>query len=114
MIYYHNPRCKKSREGLALLQERQLEPQIRKYLEDPLTPDELRTLLAKLELPARELIRTTEPDWKAHFQDKELLEEELILAMIEYPKLMQRPILEKEDRAVLGRPPEQLLEILES
>lgn len=112
MIYYHNPRCKKSREGLALLEERKLDPQIRKYLDEPLTPEELRSLLAKLELPARELIRTTEPDWKEHFQDKELLEEELILAMIEYPKLMQRPILEREDTAALGRPPENILEIL--
>lgn len=112
MIYYHNPRCQKSRGGLTLLQERGLAPTIRKYLDDPLTPEEFYSLLDKLELPASDLIRTSEAEWKEHFQDKELQEDELILAMIEFPKLMQRPILETINSAALGRPPERLLEIL--
>jgi len=110
--YYHNPRCQKSREGLALLEEAGLSYTLRKYLEEPLTQAELEALLAKLELPAESLIRKNEQDWKAHFKEKELSEEELILAMIEYPKLMQRPILESDKSAVLGRPPEKLQELL--
>ena len=110
--YYHNPRCQKSREGLALLEEAGISYTLRKYLEEPLTQAELEALLAKLELPAEALIRKNEQDWKAHFKEKELSEEELILAMIEYPKLMQRPILESDKSAVLGRPPEKLQELL--
>ncbi|MDR9374605.1 MAG: arsenate reductase (glutaredoxin) [Schleiferiaceae bacterium] len=110
--YYHNPRCQKSREGLALLEEAGASYILRKYLEEPLTQAELEALLDKLALPAEALIRQNEKDWKAHFKDKELSEEELILAMIEYPKLMQRPILESDKSAVLGRPPEKIKELL--
>jgi arsenate reductase len=112
MKYYHNPRCAKSREGLALLKEKGLAPQIVEYLKEPLTPQELSSLVGKLGLSAKELIRTSEKIWKEEFKGKELSEEELVLAMIEHPKLMQRPILEKEDKAALGRPPKNLLQIV--
>lgn len=112
MKYYHNPRCGKSREGLALLKEKGLEPEIVAYLKEPLTPTELEALLEKLDLSASQLIRTTESIWKEEFKDKELSDDELVLAMIEHPKLMQRPILENGDKAAVGRPPEKLLEIV--
>lgn len=110
--YYHNPRCQKSREGLALLEEAGVSFQLRKYLDDPLTPSEFEALLAKLNLPAEDLIRKNEKIWKEQFNDKELSEEELVLAMIENPKLMQRPILATEKSAVLGRPPEKIKTLL--
>ena len=110
MKYYHNPRCGKSREGLALLREKGIEPQIVEYLKEPLTPSALEKLLEKLSLSAKELIRTNETIWKEEFKGKELTEDELILTMIEYTKLMQRPILESASKALVGRPPEKLLE----
>ena len=112
MKYYHNPRCGKSREGLALLHENGHEPEIVEYLKEPLTPNELKDLLHKLGISADALIRKNEKVWKEEFKDKELSDEELILAMIEYPKLMQRPILENGDRAAIGRPTEDLLGIV--
>lgn len=112
MKYYHNPRCAKSRSGLALLEEKGVRPEIIEYVKEPLRPDELDELLGKLNMSAAELIRTKEKVWKEEFKDKELTEDELILAMIEYPNLMERPILEKGDKAVVGRPTEKLLEIL--
>lgn len=112
MKYYHNPRCQKSREGLALLEEKGHQPDLVLYMKDPLSPDQLFELLDKLDMDAEDLLRTKEKVWKEEFADKELSEDELVLAMIEYPQLMERPILESDDKAVLGRPPEKLLELL--
>lgn len=113
MKYYHNSRCRKSREGLALLEEKGIKPEVVEYMKEPLNPNELLDLLDKLDMDAIELIRTKESVWKEEFHDKELDEEELVLAMIEYPQLMERPILENGDRATIGRPSEKLLEILD-
>ena len=112
MKYYHNPRCAKSRSGLALLEEKGVRPEVIEYMKEPLRPEELDELLGKLNMPAAELVRKNEKVWKEEFKDKELTEDELILAMIEYPNLMERPILEKGDKAVVGRPTEKLLEML--
>lgn len=112
MIYYHYNRCGKSRAGLALLQEKGHQPGIRHYMDEPLTPDELSELLTKLDLPAEALIRKEEKLWKEEYRELELSEDELILAMIEHPQLMQRPILATAEHAALGRPPELLLSIL--
>ena len=112
MKYYHNSRCRKSREGLALLEERGLSPEIVEYMKEPLSPSDLMDLLDKLDMDARNLVRDKESIWKEEFKDKELEEEEIVLAMIEYPQLMERPILEVGDRAVVGRPTEKLLELL--
>lgn len=112
MRYYHNPRCRKSREGLELLKEKGLEPEVVLYMTEPLSPMELEDILFKLDIDAEDLIRSKEAVWKEEFKDKELSEEELVLAMIEYPQLMERPILVKGDKAAIGRPPENVLAIL--
>ena len=112
MKLYHNPRCQKSREALKILQDKGLEPQLVLYMKEPLLPTELQELLDKLNMQAEELVRTKENIWKEEFADKELTHEEVLLAMIEYPQLMERPILENGDKAVVGRPPEKILEVL--
>lgn len=112
MKLYHNPRCAKSREAKAILDEWGTDYQVALYMKDPLSEQELSHLLEKLEISAQELIRTQEKVWKEEFKDKELTEPELILAMIEHPRLMERPILETETRAVLGRPPEKIKTLL--
>lgn len=112
MKYYHNKRCAKSREGLALLQEQGHEPETILYMEEALSVETLRGLLRKLNMKAEALVRTQEAVWKEEYRDKELSEEEILYAMLEEPRLMQRPILETEERAAVGRPPEALLSIL--
>ncbi|WP_237058973.1 arsenate reductase (glutaredoxin) [Microbulbifer sediminum] len=110
---YHNPRCSKSRQTLQLLQEKGVEPQVVLYLETPPDATTLETLLQKLGIGARELLRTGEDAYKElGLKDKSLPDEKLVAAMVEHPKLIQRPIVVKGDRAVLGRPPENVLELL--
>jgi len=112
MQYFHNPRCQKSREGLQLLNEKGFEPEIILYMTEPLSPMALEDVLTKLDIDALDLIRSKEKVWKEEFKDKELSDDELILSMIEYPQLMERPILVNGDKAAIGRPPENLLDIL--
>ena len=110
---YHNPRCSKSRQTLQLLEENGVTPEIVLYLED--TPDAatLKNLLAKLGMAARELIRTGEDAYKEHnLADQSLNEDQLITAMVQHPKLIQRPVVVNGDKAAMGRPPEAVLEIL--
>ncbi|MFI2810476.1 MULTISPECIES: arsenate reductase (glutaredoxin) [Microbulbifer] len=110
---YHNPRCSKSRQTLQLLQEKGVEPEVVLYLETPPDADTLNALLQKLGIGARQLLRTGEDAYKElGLKDKELPDEKLVKAMVEHPKLIQRPIVVKGDRAVLGRPPENVLELL--
>lgn len=110
---YHNPRCSKSRQALALLQEHGIEPDTVLYLEQPLTLVQLRALLAKLGMAPRELLRTGEDDYKAlNLADASLSDEVLLKAMVAQPKLIERPIAVRGDRAVVGRPPERVLELL--
>lgn len=112
MRYYHNPRCAKSREGLQLLIDKKWVPEIVEYMSEPITPAELKEVIDKLGILPGELIRKKEKVWKDDYADKELAGEELILAMIEDPCLMERPILVHGEKAVIGRPPEKLLEII--
>lgn len=110
---FHNPRCSKSRQTLQLLEEQGIEPQIRLYLEDQPTAKEIKELLNKLDISARDLLRKSEAAYKENqLSNKELTEAQLIKAMVEFPKLIERPIVIKGDLAKLGRPPEQVLEIL--
>ncbi len=110
---YHNPRCSKSRETLKLLQERGIEPEIREYLKDVPSADELQSVLAALGISARQLLRTKEAEYKdAGLEDQSLSDEAVIKAMTEYPKLIERPIVINGDQARIGRPPESVLEIL--
>jgi len=111
MMLYHNPRCSKSRQALAILEERGEEFQTRKYMDDPLTEQELRTLLQQLNMTASELIRKGE----AAFKEQALAnasEDELVVAMLSEPKLIERPVLVVGQRAVVGRPPERILDLL--
>ncbi len=108
----HNPRCSKSRAGVALLEEKGVEFEILKYLDDPLTPDELETVIDKLGISAHDLVRKNEDVYKDEFADKELTDEEWILAMLEYPRLIERPIVINGDKAVIGRPTEVIETIL--
>jgi arsenate reductase len=109
---YHNNRCRKSREALAMLEEKGLEHEVIDYMNNPLTEDQLENLLDKLEMSPEDLVRVKEADWKENFKGKELDDAEVILAMIEYPKLMERPIIETDEKAVVARPAEKMEEIL--
>ncbi|WP_430814284.1 arsenate reductase (glutaredoxin) [Carboxylicivirga sp. RSCT41] len=108
----HNPRCSKSRAGVTLLEEKGLEFEIIKYLDDPLTPEELGSVIEKLGIRPLELIRKNEAVYKDEFADKELSDEEWILAMLEHPRLIERPIIVNGDKAVIGRPAEAIESIL--
>lgn len=113
MTLYHNPRCSKSRGALELLEARGLQPQVVRYLETPLTAAELRALLAKLGYGARQLLRSGEEEYKSlGLADPALDDEALIAAMVAHPRLIERPILVVGARAVVGRPPERVLELL--
>lgn len=110
---YHYPRCSKSRDALALLEERGINANIVHYVETPLNAQQLTVLLEQLGLPARDLVRTSEPAYKELGLDNtELSEAQLIDAIVQVPILMQRPVLVVGQRAALGRPLENLLEIL--
>ncbi|AKS09406.1 arsenate reductase (glutaredoxin) [Pseudomonas trivialis] len=113
LTLYHNPRCSKSRGALELLEARGLTPTVVRYLETPLNAAQLKALLGKLGISARQLLRSGEDEYKAlNLADASLSEAQLIAAIAEHPKLMERPILETTDKAIIGRPPENLLEIL--
>ena len=113
LTLYHNPRCTKSRGTLALLEARGLTPTILRYLETPPSAAELQSLLGKLGIGARQLLRTGEDEYKAlNLADSSLSDAQLIAAMVAHPKLIERPILVAGDKAVIGRPPEKVLEIL--
>ena len=111
---YHNPRCSKSRETLALIKEQGIEPTIIQYLETPPDAATLKTLLKELGFTsARQLMRHKEDLYKElNLADESLTEDQLIDAMINNPKLIERPIVVRGKKARIGRPPEQVLEIL--
>lgn len=109
---YHNPRCSKSRQTLQLLEDNGVEPEVVLYLEQPPTRAQLITLLSKLKLSPRELLRKGEDEYKAlDLANPELEDEELLDAMVAHPKLIERPIVVRGERAVLGRPPENILKL---
>jgi len=110
---YHNPRCSKSRQGLALLESSGEAFEVIKYLENPPTKKELKDILKLLRFSAIDLIRKNEAIWKEKYRDRSLTEDELIDAMIAYPKLIERPIVIKGDQAVIGRPIEKIGTLLD-
>ncbi len=109
---YHNPRCQKSREGIKALEASGQEFEVREYLKKPFTEKELSSLLQKLNFAPIELVRTDEKIWKDEYSDRDLNDDELIRVMIENPKLIQRPIVEKDGKAVVGRPIENIEKLL--
>ena len=110
---YHNPRCSKSRATLALLEENDISPEIIYYLETPPSADELHALLTKLNMGIRDILRKSEPEFDEFSLDDESLNEEIIFDIVcRHPQLIQRPIVIQGDRAILGRPPENVLQLL--
>ncbi|TXD52900.1 MULTISPECIES: arsenate reductase (glutaredoxin) [unclassified Polaribacter] len=109
---YHNPRCKKSREGLALIENSGKKFEIIKYLEDVPTEKELTEIIEFLHISPIQLIRKTEKVWKEAFKGKDLSDSEIIKAMIQNPKLIERPIVIHKNKAVIGRPSENIMSIL--
>jgi arsenate reductase len=109
----HNPLCSKSRAAKALLDERGLAYQERRYLEEPLSPDELAVLRQRLDRPAREWVRPGEEAYRQAGLSPASSEEAVLAAMARFPILIERPIFVRGDRAVVGRPPDQVLELLE-
>jgi arsenate reductase len=113
LTLYHNPRCSKSRQALALLEARGLQPSIVLYLETPPGADELQVILTRLGIAPRQLLRTGEEEYRSlNLADPALSDAQLIAAMAAHPRLIERPILIAGDTAVIGRPPEKVLEIL--
>ncbi|MGB0513255.1 MAG: arsenate reductase (glutaredoxin), partial [Wenzhouxiangellaceae bacterium] len=113
VIIYHNPRCSKSRATLALLRERGVEPQVIRYLDTPPDAAELGRIARKLGLPPRDMLRTGENVWKELGLDAASVDEHTLLeTMAANPILIERPIVVVGDRARIGRPPEQVLELL--
>ena len=115
IVIYHNPRCSKSRAALALIRDRGVEPEIVEYLKTPLDAEALRDLLRTLGVPARDLIRTGEAPYRElGLADPATTEDDLVAAVAAHPILMQRPVVRRGDRAVVGRPPEQVAELLDA
>lgn len=113
VIIWHNPRCSKSRQGLGLIENQGIEPTVVRYLEDPPSAAELDRVLTLLGMDPRDLMRRKETIYKELGLDGEALSRsQLISAMVENPKLIERPVVIHGDRAALGRPPEAILEIL--
>lgn len=109
---YHNSRCRKSREGLAIVESSGKDFEIINYLEEVPTKEEMRKVLDYLSISPIQLVRKNETIWKEKFKGKILSHEEIIEAMVKYPKLIERPIVIKGDRAVIGRPSETIIELL--
>ena len=109
---YHNPRCRKSREGLQILENSGKEFEIIKYLEDIPSEEELAKIIKKLNINPIQLVRKNEKVWKENFKEKDLSDHEIVKAMIENPKLIERPIVINNNKAVIGRPPETILEYI--
>jgi len=113
-VIYHNPNCSKSRETLQILQDNNIETEIIDYLEIPPSPLELGRIIAMLGASARDLMRSTESVYKdADLDDDSLSDDDIIEAICEYPALLQRPIVIIGEKAIIGRPPGRVLEIIE-
>lgn len=108
----HNPRCSKSRQALALLEEAGAEVTVRRYLDEPLDADELRSLIRRLEGSVSALVRRNETEWKQLGADAEDLRQ-VIDAVVTHPRILQRPIADDGQRAVIGRPPEAVCALLD-
>ena len=109
---YHNPRCSKSRAGLKAIEEAGKEVEIIKYLDNTPSFGELKEIVSMIGINAIDLVRTKEADWKENFKGKDLSEDEIIQAMVDFPKLIERPIVVKGDKAVLGRPVENIINLI--
>jgi len=109
---FHNNRCSKSRSAIDFLTKKKISFETIEYLKIPLTTQLITELIRKLGIPAKELIRTSEADYNTHFKGKDLSEAEWIEAMMKFPKLIERPIVVRGEKAVIGRPTERISELL--
>jgi arsenate reductase len=109
---YHNPRCSKSRQGLAIVEESKKEFEIIKYLDDNLSETALSKIVKLLNISPIDLVRKNEKIWKENFKTKELSDKEIIKVMVNNPKLIERPIVINNNKAVIGRPVENILSII--
>ena len=109
---YHNPRCRKSRETLALIKQKGNNLIVQEYLKEPPTKDELRDITNLLEIKPFDLVRRNEAEFKENYKGKKLTDEEWLEVLAKHPKLIERPIVINERNAVIGRPPENVLTIL--
>lgn len=112
MKIYHNPRCMKSRQTLALLEENGVQPEVILYLEKPPSKTALKKILKMLNIKAEQLLRKGESVYKEQYKGKQLTEAEWIDAMVAHPKLIERPIVVDGNKAVIGRPPENVLTLI--
>ena len=108
---YHNPRCRKSREGLAYLESKGKDFEVVRYLDSTLSPAEIQELLKALGLPPIGLVRKNEAIWKSEFKGKELDDAQIVEALSKYPKLIERPIVQVGNKAIIGRPAEKIGEL---
>jgi len=109
---YHNPKCRKSRSGLEYLKEKGLAFTVVEYLKNPLSREVLKDILIKMNIRPRELVRTQEDVYKSDFAGKQFTDEEWIDILLEYPRLIKRPIVVKGYRAVIAQPPEEIDRLL--
>ena len=112
MIYIHNPRCSKSRDGIKILENKKLKFEIREYLKTPLTEEEILDLIKKIQNPIFELIRVKEDEYKQSKLSNQSTPIEIARAIAQYPVLLERPILINGSKAIIGRPPENILKII--
>lgn len=113
VIIYHNPKCSKSRKALEIIKSKNIEPIIILYLVNKLSKNEIKNLLSKLGLSIRDILRTGEDEYKNNnLKNENLSDDKLIDFLIRFPKLLQRPIIVKNNKAVIGRPPENILNLL--
>ncbi|WP_435255156.1 arsenate reductase (glutaredoxin) [Tenacibaculum sp. A30] len=109
---YHNPRCSKSRQGLEIVENSSKEFEVVKYLDNTPSEEELKEIISLLDISPIQLVRKNEQIWKDNFKGKELSDIEIIKAMVDNPKLIERPIVINGNKAVIGRPPETIKEII--
>jgi arsenate reductase len=109
---YHNPRCSKSRETYEIIASTKKAVTVVKYLDDLISEEKLKEIISMLDIKPIELVRTQEAIWKEHFKNKQLSDDEVIQAMLTYPKLIERPIVINGNKAVIGRPPSIVLDII--
>lgn len=109
---YHNPRCTKSREALEIVSQKHDDYEVILYLKNPLNERQLENLVSLLNIEAKDLVRKNEMEWKNNYKGKQLSQKEIINAMAKHPKLMERPIVINNKKAVIARPPQRVLEII--
>lgn len=113
MTIYHNPRCSKSRQAKALLEENGIEPDVVEYLKGSLSAEKIKEVLGMLGVPPRDVMRKGEDAYKTlNLKDDSKTDDELIQAIVDHPILLERPIIVSDGRAVIGRPPENVLKLI--